>query len=251
MPSMDSTFSKASSSPLPDLDMDHQMSDSDQSKPKLSAPIHGQNYGNKGSKTMTIVLAVIILLVIVGGIYGVYSWQHGKVTTTNKLNSALNLEVSSLQTQVNSANKNLAAAQAALNSNIIDVNALGISVNVPSSIKDLTIATKTNPTKLTVGTASVTPIEVNLSSTSLATLDSACSTANGALGVLSKTSGTYPTTPTSTNSSGTLVEQFSGYYIAYSTPAACSKIAATNTTQTTLVTDLQSALTKTNIVVLQ
>jgi hypothetical protein len=231
--------------------MDHPMSDSDQSNSKLSAPIHGQNYGNKGSKTMTIVLAIIILLVIIGGIYGVYSWQHGKVTTANKLNSALNLEVSSLQTQVNSANKNLATAQAALNNNVIDVNALGISVNVPSTVKDLTLATKTNPTKLTVSGASVTPTEVNLSSTSLVALDSACSTANGALGVLSKTTGVYPTSPTSTNSSGTLVEQFSGYYIAYSAPAACSKTASTNTTQTSLVTDLQSALIKSNITVLQ
>ena len=112
---------------------------------------------------------------------------------------------------------------------------------------DITLAAKTNPTKLTVNGVSVTPTEVNLSSTSLAALDPACSTANGALGVLSKTSGQYPTTATATNSSGTLVEQFTTYYLAYSAPAACSKTASTNTVQSTSVSELQATLIKSNI----
>jgi hypothetical protein len=255
IPTSDSTFSTPISNPLPSFDIDKgssTISDStDQSKSKLSAPIHGQNYGGKGSKTMTMILGLIILLVIVGGIYGVYSWQHSKVVATETMNSALNSQVSSLQTQLTSAQKNLASAQAALNSNVINIAALGFSLNVPNSLKDLTVATKANPTKLTVNGASVTPTEVTLSSTSLATLDSACSTANAALGTISKTTGTYPTAPTATNSSGTLVEQFSTYYLAYSAPTACSKITATNSTQTTLVNTLKSALIQANITVAQ
>jgi hypothetical protein len=252
-PSMSSTPPSSDFGPIPGLNMDR----ADPRKPelmtqpksKLSAPIHGQNYGDKGSKIMSMVLALIVLLLIIGGIYGVYDWQHRKVTQADNVNTALNSEVSSLQTQLNTANKSLATAKAALNNSSINVSALGISLSVPTSLKDLTMATNTTPTKLTVNGASVTPIEVNLSSTSLATLDSACSTAKAALGVLSKTTGQYPATPTASNSSGTLIEQFSSYYLAYSVPVACSKVASTNATQTSLVNNLIAALTKTNITV--
>ena len=220
--------------------------------PKLSAPIHNQNYsGGKGSKTMTMIIGVIILVLIIGCVYGVYSWQHSKVTKLESTNSALTTTTSSLEAQLNSADKNLTADQAIIDSNTVSVPTLGFSLSVPSALKDLTVAAKTNPTKLTVNGVSVTPTEVNLSSTSLAALDSACSTANGALGVLSKTSGQYPTTPTATNSSGTLVEQFTTYYLAYSTPAACSKTASVNTQQSSLVSELQATLIKSNITLIE
>ncbi|HEY5267878.1 MAG TPA: hypothetical protein VII94_01955 [Candidatus Saccharimonadales bacterium] len=239
--------------PIPGLDMHRDqppMPEHDSTQPKLSAPIHGQNYSNKSSKSMTIILAVIIILLVVGGVYGVYIWQHKKVTQANSLNTSLNSEVASLQAELSAADKNLATAQAALSNPTINFTTLGISLSVPSSLKDLTWTANTNPTKLTVSGASVTPTEANLSSTSLAALDSACSTTNGALGILSKTTGQYPATPTTANSSGTLVEQFSSYYIAYSAPVACSKTASTNTTQTSLVSSLKTTLTKANITVL-
>jgi hypothetical protein len=219
-----------------------------ESKPKLSAPIRAQNYSNKGSRVMTFILIIILILVVVGGVYGVYQWQHNSVAQLTSENTALNAQLSTVQSELKAAQK-LAATPPATNT-VIDFSAIGISVNLPSSLSSLTMATKVNPTKLTVNGASVTPTEVNLSTSTLSSLDSACSTANAALGVISKTSGTYPTSPTSTNSSGTLVEQFSGYYIAYSAPLACSKVASTNTTQTTLVKDLETALVKANISVL-
>ncbi len=220
-----------------------------QPKPKLSAPINGQNYGSKGSKAMTTILGIIIVLLIVGGIYGVYSWQHKKVTQANSANATLNYQIASLQNQLNTANKSLAAAQAALSNSTINISALGLSLTVPSSLKDLTMATNAAPAKLTVNGASVTPTEVNLSSTSLTALDSACSADKAALGILSKTAGQYPTAPTATNSSGTLIEQFTNYYLAYSAPNACAKVASTNTAQTSLVNDLKSTLVKANITV--
>ena len=239
--------------PIPGLDMHRDqptMPENDLTQPKLSAPIHGQNYSNKSSKSMTIILAVVIILLVIGGVYGVYSWQQKKVTQANNLNTSLSAEVASLQAELSTVNKNLATARATLANPAINFTTLGISLSVPPSLRDLTSTPNTNPTKLTVNGASVTPTEVNLSSTSLATLDNACSTASGALGILSKTTGQYPATPTTTNSSGTLVEQFSSYYIAYSAPVACSKTASTNTTQTSLVSDLKAALTKANITVL-
>jgi len=242
---LDSSSMPSSSSPLPSMDKDK---NNDSMGPKLSAPIHNQNYsGGKGSKTMTMVIGVIIIILIIGCVYGVYSWQHSKVTKLESTNSALTTTANSLEAQLNSADKNLTADQAIIDSNTVSVSTLGFSLSVPSSLKDLTLAAKANPTKLTVNGASVTPTEVNLSSTSLVALDSACSIANGALGVLSKTSGQYPTTATAANSSGTLVEQFTTYYLAYSAPAACSKTASVNTTQSSLVSELQATLIKSNI----
>jgi hypothetical protein len=220
----------------------------DLASPKLSAPIHGQNYsGSKSSKTMTTIIGIVILIVIIGCVYGVYSWQHSKFTKQQSINSTLTSTNASLETQLANANKTITSDQALIDSNTVSVPTLGFSLSVPSSLKDLTLSPNTNPTKLTVGGASVTPTEVNLSSTSLAALDSACSAANGALGILSKTTGQYPTAPTSTNSSGTLVEQFPTYYLAYSAPTACSKTASVNTEQSSLVSELQSTLTKSNI----
>ncbi|HUY53161.1 MAG TPA: hypothetical protein VMV24_01130 [Candidatus Dormibacteraeota bacterium] len=239
--------------PIPGLDMNRSATEKSeplvQPKSKLSAPIKSQNYSAKGPKALTTILGVIIVLLIIGGIYGVYSWQHKKVTQADSANATLNYQISNLQSQLSTANKNLATAQAALNNSTIDISALSVSLVVPPTLKDLTVATNATPAKLTVNGASVTPVEVNLSSTSLTTLDSACSAAQGALGKLSKTAGQYPTTPTATNSSGTLVEQFSSYYLAYSAPSACSKVASTNTTQMSLVNDLKSTLVKANITV--
>lgn len=258
-PTSSSTFDSSpmptSSSPLPSMDSSKDsLKNSTPTNPKLSAPIHGQNYKGNGSKTMSLIIGLVILILIVGCVYGVYSWQHSKVTKAESTNSALSTEVTNLQTQLNSAQKNLAAAQASLDNSTVDVSQLGFSITVPNALKDLTFASVANPTKLTVNGASVTPTEVDVSSTSLAALDPACSTANGALGVLSKTTGQYPTTPTTTNASGTtLIEQFTTYYLAYNTPTTtCSKTASVNATQTTLVDDLKTALgNKSNIIVSQ
>jgi hypothetical protein len=232
-----------------DKDKDSPKAD-DPMGPKLSAPIHGQNYsGGKKSKTMTMILGVVILIVVIVCVYGVHSWQHSKLTKVESVNSALTATSTNLQAQLNAADKTITNDQALIDSNTVSVPTLGFSISVPSSLKDLTVAANTDPTKLTVNGVSVTPTEVNLSSTSLAALDPACSTASGALGILSKTTGQYPTTPTSTNSSGTLIEQFTTYYLAYSAPSAtgCSKTASTNTVQSTDVSELKSTLIKSNI----
>jgi len=237
------------SGPMSSLDTNKDSSKSQSPvNPKLSAPIHGQNYSSrKNSKSRSMALGVVLVVILLVCVYGVYSWQHSKVTKLTTSNSTLSTTVTSLEAQLNNADKNLTADQAIIDSNTVSVPTLGFSLSVPSSLKDLTIAPKANPTKITVNNASVTPTEVNLSSTSLAALDSACSTANGALGVLSKTSGQYPTSPTSANSSGTIVEQFTTYYIAYTPPTACSKTASVNTSQSSLVSELQATLIRSNI----
>lgn len=219
-------------------------------KPKLSAPIRAQNYSDKGSRLMTIVLVILLALVVVGGVYGVYGWQHNKVTQLTSENSALNAQLSTVQNELKAAQK-LATTPPTTpraTSTSISFSALGISLNLPNNtLANITMQTNPTPTKLIVNGASVSPIEVKLSTLELSSLDGACSTANAALGVISKTPGTYPTSPTSANSSGSLIEQFSGYYIAYSAPLACSKTASVNTAQTALVKDLESALVSTNI----
>jgi hypothetical protein len=232
-----------------DLSSDKQNDPMHQVKPNLSAPIHGPSFNKEKSKILTIVLGLIILLVVVGGVYGIYSWQHSKVNTLTSDNTALSADVTSLQSQLSSTNQKLALLEStATTSSTIKFTTLGISISLPSALKDLVFTDNASPAKLTVNGASVTPISVNLSSASLTNLDSACSTANAALGVLSKTTGTYPATPTTANSSGTLIKQYSTYYIAYTSPAACSKTTTTNTTQSSLVSDLKTALN--NITVL-
>ena len=252
-PADETTAANTPSEPAASFDFDKMNSPSSEPtkefKPKLSAPIRAQNYSNKGSKFLTFLLVIILVAVIVGGIYGVYNWQHSSVTQLTTENQSLSAQLAAKESQLSAVQKQLAAAQPT-QTTTIDFSALGISLSVPSALKDITTETKANPTKLAVAGASVTPTEINLSSTTLVALDSSCSTSNAALGVLSKTSGTYPSSPTATNSSGTLVEQFSGYYIAYTAPLACSKVSSTISTQTTLVKALQASLIKANITVL-
>ncbi|HUC95676.1 MAG TPA: hypothetical protein VMR76_01820 [Candidatus Saccharimonadia bacterium] len=215
-------------------------------KPKASTPINSSSYKPNKSKTVMLLSILVFILLLAAATFGVYNWQHGKVKDLTSKNSTLSSQVSYLQSQNLSLSSSLAKASKQLalaatpTTSTLALPTLGVEITLPSSLQGADYVA-TTPSKITVSGSSVTPIGVGISTAALVNLDKACSDTNGALGIITKTTGTYPTTPTSKNSSGTLVKQFSGYYIAYSTPSACSTVATTNTTQTTLVSDLKTA----------
>jgi hypothetical protein len=82
-----------------------------------------------------------------------------------------------------------------------------------------------------------------LTTKSLLASDPACSANKGPVGAISKVAGTYPAQPTNENSAGSLVKQFSGYYIALGTPqAACSDNKATNDLNSSQLAALKTAV---------
>lgn len=202
--------------------------------PALSAPAGKVSSGSGGkgkSKLMPVLLTILIIIIFVGGIYGVYAWQHSKVTSLTSQVNTLNSQVNSLnkevskQTSVSITTPSTSATTAS--TTVFKIPELGIQFTVPSTLADLTYAANS------AGTVA------NLSTQTLTDLDAAC-TANAttglALGNVSKTTGQFKTT-----AGVTLIKQYPTYYISYTAaPSACSKDAETNALTTTLTTQLKT-----------
>lgn len=195
--------------------------------PALSTPIMSGDLKPKRARLMSLVLVLVAIIILIGGGYELYSWQHKKVTSLNTQVQSLNLQVSTLQSQLTAAK--LAASSATVQ-NVFKITELGVQFKVPTILADLTYAANTQKTV------------VNVSSQTLTVLDAACTanaTTGKALGNISKVTGQFPTTPTTTT---TLVKQFPTFYIAYtSSPSACSTVAQVNSLSATLVADLKTA----------
>ena len=87
---------------------------------------------------------------------------------------------------------------------------LGISLNVPESIKDLKYSVETK-----TGTDGKAMTTVYLTTPTLEYLDPACSTKSpGGLGSLNKVAGQYPTDDATKAVVGTLAKQFKDFYVA-------------------------------------
>ena len=123
------------------------------------------------------------------------------------------------------------------NQNVVKIPELSIEITVPDSIKDLVYVAKT-----VQGDSFPSGPGADFSTATLTSKDQECSDTGSAppLGGLTKTAGQYPTDPTIDNASGSLVKQFSGFYISYSSPQAiCSENSATEA----LATQQKSAFT--------
>lgn len=193
----------------------------------------GQTGGGKGKKVL---LVVIFLVVLAAVAYGVYYWQHQRVNKLASQNDGYSQQIADLQKQVSQLKADNSKKAPPANQNIIKVKELGIQLTVPDSLKDLTYVTKTGSSdgKITIAATFTTR--------SLLTKDTNCTAARGPIGTISKVTGTYPTNPT--ESDGTLIKQFSNFYVSYShSQSSCS--AEGNTTANLLQTgqsaDLQLA----------
>jgi hypothetical protein len=204
----------------------------DSGAPVLSAPITSGNMDQKKSKLWTIILVILLLVVFVGGIYGVYAYQQKKINNLNSQVNALTLQNSNLKTQLSkstgpSVTINTQSGSTTSQS-VFKIPELGVSLTVPSNLADLTYVLNSSKT------------QANLSTQNLAVLDPACtaSATVAPLGSILKANGQFPTTPSTTT---TLIKQYPTYYIAYVKPtAACSTVTQVNNLTNALVADLKN-----------
>jgi len=186
----------------------------------------------KGLKVTGIVFLVLLLLGASG--FSAYTWMQ---------NTQLKTDLSSRNTKIDDLNKQVAkltaddktasqTQQTDTTSNTLKIAELGISITLPDAAKDATYS-YTGKTS----TSGVDTSTVSISTKTLTDLDSACSSFGiaPALGALNKVTGQYPKDANAQTTSGTLVKQFSGYYISYGSPqSVCSAKQPTNFTDTLL-----------------
>ena len=185
------------------------------------------------------ILIVLVLAALVGG-YVLYT-QHQNVSVYDGLTNGVIVAKHPKKVVAKTTSAPAPAptpAAAATDQNIVKITELGIQITVPDSLKDLAYRTRTtNSTSLTA----------DFSTQTLIGKDANCgddgTSETPPLGALSKTSGQYPTNPTIENTNGSLVKQFSTYYIGYSSPqAVCSNDDAVNKLAGDDLTAFKSAL---------
>lgn len=185
---------------------------------------------HKGMKIVGVILLVLLLLGTSG--FGAYAYMQNMQLKTDI--SSRDAKISDLDSQVaklKADNKTASEAQQTT-SNTFNLTELGISIVLPDATKDVTYSYAGKTSASGIDTSTVT-----LSTKTLTDLDKTCSSFGIAppLGSLNKTTGQYPKDANVQTASGTLVKQFSGYYIAYVSPqSTCSSKQPTNFTDTLL-----------------
>jgi outer membrane murein-binding lipoprotein Lpp len=195
-------------------------------KPATSV-IKSGNFKANNTALLTTLLIALLLIILVGGIYGVYNWQHKKVNSLSTQISSLNNQVQSLRQQNSSSNSASASSQY-----IFKIAPLGIQFTVPLILADLTTSVNSNDSM------------VNISSETLELLSNNCSpsvTTGSALGDIEKVDGTFKSSSAST----VLIKQInSSYYFAYTRPVSvCSNDSAADSLISTLVSELENSFT--------
>jgi type II secretory pathway pseudopilin PulG len=175
-----------------------------------------------GFTVVEVLLTLILIALIV--LIGLYVYSNHK--TTNK---------TSTTNPTTSTTKTSSSSTTISNQDVIKISELGIEITVPNSIKDLTY--QLQPT-VTLANG-VTATYAYFSTMSLTRADSGCSDSNGPLGSLERAAGQYP--GGDVVDYGTLVKQFSDFYISSATPqAACS---SSDTVQSLAQTQKQAFVT--------
>lgn len=191
---------------------------------------------NKGFGFLGVLLVIIVLAAAGGvGVY-VYHKNHKAKTSSNTSSSGA---------------AGNATTPGSSKTTLVKIPELGIQLTVPSSLKDFSYVAAnvdySDPGNNDLGTYPTAYMGTKQ-------LESQGCNATGKignappLGFLTKTTGQYPTNPTSDNTTGTLVKQFSTFYISYRSSMACSQNATTNQIQTTDVEALKQALTSIQLV---
>ena len=204
--------------------------------PALSAPAGTVSGGGGKSKLMPILLTILLVLIFVGGIFGVYEWQHKKVTNQDAQITLLQNQINLLNNKVVTEEKsavsiNTPASTSTTTSTtttVYKVPGLGVEFTVPYILSDLTSAVNSGNTV------------ANLSTQTLTDLNSGCTasaTAGLALGNINKGNGKFAAA-----TGVTLIKQYPTYYISYTAaPKPCSTITQVNSLTTTLTTALKSS----------
>lgn len=174
----------------------------------------------KGLKITGVIFLALLLLGASG--FGVYTWMQNTQLKTDlsgrdgKIDD-LNKQVTKLTADNKTASQ---TQQTDTTGNTLKITELGISITLPDAAKDATYSYAGKTTSAGVDRSTVT-----LSTKTLTDFDVACSSFGGAppLGTLNKVTGQYPKDANAQTTSGTLIKQFSGYYIVYSSPqSVCS-----------------------------
>jgi hypothetical protein len=185
---------------------------------------------HKGMKIVGMVLLVLLLLGTSG--FGAYAYMQNMQLKTDI--SSRDGKITDLDNQVTKlkADSKTASSAQQTSTNTFAIDELGISIVLPDAAKDATYSYVGKTSTSGVDTSTVT-----LSTKTLTDLDKTCSSFGIAppLGALSKTTGQYPKDANVQTTSGTLVKQFSGYYITYGSPqSTCSDKQTSNFADTLL-----------------
>lgn len=171
---------------------------------------------------------VILILIALGGIgYAVYAYQHNR-TLGSKLDDA-NATVQDLQNQVaqQAAADELGTVLPTNSGNTFTLRELNASVTLPDSLDDVTYSYLGNDT-------------LGFSTVAFTNQAAACSSSSttAPLGNLAKTDGQYVAGVTS----GELIEQFSTYYIVYTSPQSICSDNINEQTWTATLANFKEAL---------
>ncbi len=108
-------------------------------------------------KPLLLTLLALVVLVVVG--YGVYSWQHKKVSDADTKVTSLQSQISSLQSQVNklskSARSTTSSPASSSSTNYLQIKELGIELPLSSTIADLSYTWDSTNSQATVGSAAL------------------------------------------------------------------------------------------------
>jgi hypothetical protein len=175
---------------------------------------------------------MVLIVVLIGGIFATYAWQHQRVSTLTGQKLAADQAVDRLNNQIVpllAAAKQSAAAGSA-NLNIVKIPELGVELSVPASLTSLTYHYSSDSLGQTAALSTKTIADASSNCAETAASD----VGNGdVLGSLFKGLGTAELSKDTT-----LVRQYSNYYIAYIEPqGACVSGSTDNAGLSALILD--------------
>ena len=182
-----------------------------------------------------LIVGYLVVLVLAGGIAGMYSWQHNKVTKLTKQAAQYQSTDALLQSQI----KELQAAQVAANTKAPATLKLSdVQLNVPlsSAIADVTFQ---GTAQKDSGGYTVTFSSKSLIAAAASDKKATCAAADGPLGAAT----ILPTAASSTDEVGTLLAQAGSWFVYFAhAQAPCSTTATAKALQTSQSLVLEQAL---------
>jgi len=128
--------------------------DNQTTPPIVSQSPQPAHRGLKNGLTKALVSALVIVL-IVGVGYGVYAWQHKKVSDSNSKVASLQTQLTSLQNQVNKLSKQTPATPSTSSASYLKITQLNIEIPLTSSISDLSYTWDSANSRATLGSSTL------------------------------------------------------------------------------------------------